>query len=593
MDHFALLYVSKYFQAKDAQPQIDAFIPKGVFTEESEVDATQLQKSIDTFNVTDAITIYQLLTKKNIPVTDDLKQSLLELVCFYNHKNPLPFDMFEERALAETEKMKGDVRPEVWAENSFAEELFNSMESKTPAAYNAIIRGIHKHNNHRRADELCAEAKEKQIPFDLETYNERIRGIRRANKTVEIRYEEIKAILAEIKENQIKPDVHTLNVCLGTIKVAGNLIHIQSCATELMAEFSALNIEPSLQTYAHLLDIYHSVNTVDGTVLPEIVNRLEQNPNLVAQSSGDVYFFSKAMQICNLRMKNSGSLARRIDNIVTHANNIKFLGNTYQQVLYYRHFLSTILKYDSFTEFLSVYDELVPETYSVETSLMDAIITELNINGQIQHVPKFWQHMQLTNLVKNTRIIESLLGLMISNRPVAGLEEHIGLNEQFAEIAWGIYRGFMSNETMNETIADRSRLNTELVPCGHLSSIIILLLRAGNVDNYHNYASSVIEYCLQTGQKKRIIGHLSAEALDAYLDSCIARKVSIDVIRCLSYAVENGIGDQISYARKIIHSFTLEPQQIREITDLVGNDALKTVEQPKETPVTTPEDTSK
>lgn len=519
----------------------------------------------------DAILIYRLLTAKDVPVPDELKQNILELVCFYNHKDPIPFDMFEARSTAEANKRSRDAKPDVWAENSFADQLFQSIEPKTAAAYNTMIRGLYKFGSRERAEELYNEANEKEIPLDLATYNSFIRNINKPGVTADMRWEQIKNTLGDINKRQLKPNVHTLNAILATIKAGGNIHSIIEYAVQTMAEFKVLNVEPSLETYAHLLDIFHGKQSPPSNVLYQIVERIEKNPNLVAQSPDDLTFFYKAMVVCRFRLKNSASIARRIDNIVTHSDNIKFLGDAQQEQFYYRYFITTILHNETFAEFIRTYDQLVPETYSLEPSVADDIFSTINITVAIQHVPKFWTDMVISGISKRSQLNDSILTLMTSNQPVADVKEHEGLGEQFAEIAWTIYQN-----AVNDQFA--SARKEELIPAARLANIVILLLRA----NQHQNARTIVESCLEQSKDKRIIGCLTDESLSAFIDSCVVNKEPRIAIQCVAYSIENGIGDAVQFGRKIIESFTLETNEIKRITDLVGQDVLKSAKKSTE-----------
>lgn len=551
-------------QSIDAKPQIQAYIPKQIYTDQTEVDVKNLEAAVDSLNVSDAMLIYRLLCAKEVTVPDDLKQNLLELVCFYNHKDPLALDMYEERGAKEANKRSRDVKVEVWEENCFANQLFKSIEPKTSAAYNTMIRALYKHNSRDRAEDLIHEAKQNGIELELATYNAFLRNFTKPGMTTEMRWEQIKTTLNELKEKHIKPNVHTLNGILNTIKSGGNIFSIQENINKILAEFKSLGVEPCLETYTHLLDIFHGKQSPPCNLLEQIVERLEQQPDLQAQSCDDFAFFYKAMIVCRFRLKNGAKVARRLDNIVAHSDNVKFLGDAQQEQHYYRYFLTTILHNETFTEFLRTYDQLVPETYSLEPSVIDDIFSAINLSGTIHHIPKFWTDMVISGISKRFQINDTLLTLMVTNAPLEGVDEHDGLTEQFGEIAWNIYQIEMA-----EQFAKSRR--EELVPASRLANIVILLLRA----NRHHDAQTIVESCLAQKKDKRIIGCLTDEALNAFIDSCISYKDPYIAIQCVEYSVENGTGDALQYARKIVQSFTLEPNQIRQLTDLVGHDVLK------------------
>lgn len=530
------------------------------------MDAKCLEEAVRTLNVSDAMQIYRLLIAKNITISDDLKQNLLELICFYNHNDPLPFEMFEARGAMEATKRNRNTETVKWEENCLADQLFQSIEPKTAAAYNTMIRALFKYNSQERADELIDEAKKNNIAIDLETYNAIIRNINRAGVTSDLRWEHIKTVLKEINEKQLKPNVKTFNAILSVLKSGGNINSIQDNAIRTIAEFKRLNIEPALETYALLLDVFHSKFAPPSNAIDQIVECLEKSPDLKAQCIDDTSFFYKAMVVCRFRLKNGSALARRIDNIVTQSDNVKFLGDAQQEQLYHRCFLSCILHNEPLPEFIRVYDQLVPETYSLEPKMIDDIFSTINLNGAIQYLPKFWTDMVISGMSRYSRINEILLSLMIDNPPVDGCHEHDGLPEQFAEIAWTIYQNEMSEQFAKAR-------KDELMHATRLAHIVILLLRV----NRHSDAKSIVENCFDQQKENRIIGCLTDQALSAFIDSCISNKEPRAAIACLDYSVENGIGDSLQYGRRIVQSFTLEPHQIKRITDLVGQDVLKSV----------------
>lgn len=553
-------------QGKDAQPKIEAFIPKPAYTDESEVDEKCLAQAVNTLNVSDAMLIYRLLIAKKLPISDDLKQNLLELVCFYNHNDPLPFDMYEARSAKEVTKRSRNAEAEVWEENCLADQVFQNIEPKTAAAYNTMIRALYKYNSLDRAEELFNEAKQNGIEIDLDTYNVFIRNSNRPGVTADMRWEQIKATLKELNEKQIKPNVHTLNAILLTLKSGGNINTTQEFTIHTMAEFERLNIEPALETYAHLLDIFHAKFALPCNIIDQIVERIEKSPDLKAQCINDTLFFYKAMVVCRFRLKNGSAIARRIDAIVTQSDNVKFLGDAQQEQLYHRSFLSTILHNEPLAEFIRIYEQLVPETYCLEPKMLDDIFSVINMNGAIQHLPKFWTDMVISGISRNAKLNEILLTLMVENQPVDGIREHEGLTEQFAEIAWTIYQ-----DEMNQQFAKSQR--EELVPAKRLAHIIVLLLRAKR----HGEARMIVQSCVDQQKDKRIVGCITDRALSGFIDSCILNKEPRLAIDCVAYSVENGVGDAMQFGRKIVQSFTLEPHQNKRIIDLVGQDVMKSV----------------
>lgn len=112
-----------------------------------------------------------------------------------------------------------------------------------------------------------------------------------------------------------------------------------------------------------------------------------------------------------------------------------------------------------------------------------------------------------------------------------------------------------------------------MINAARLGQIITLLLRA----NRFGEARSIVLGCLDQQKYKRIVGCLTDQALTAFIDLTFSNKEPRIALDCVAYSAENSIGDAIQYGRKIVRSFTLEPYQIKKITDLVGQDVMKSV----------------
>lgn len=72
-------------------------MPQAVYNEESEVTEDTLIKTINEVQVSSAITVYKLLEKNNVKLSQDTLQSLLELLCYYNSDDTLSEEFIEER----------------------------------------------------------------------------------------------------------------------------------------------------------------------------------------------------------------------------------------------------------------------------------------------------------------------------------------------------------------------------------------------------------------------------------------------------------------------------------------------------------------
>lgn len=101
---------SDLFQHKEMDPPIEKFIPKVIYNENSQVGIEDLRNTIQKELVLDSILVYKLLLNKNVAVNGDIKQELLELVCFYNEEDALNDDLIEERWFRQTGKGRDRMR---------------------------------------------------------------------------------------------------------------------------------------------------------------------------------------------------------------------------------------------------------------------------------------------------------------------------------------------------------------------------------------------------------------------------------------------------------------------------------------------------
>lgn len=146
---FSLLLLLLIHQHQEAQPPIEAFAPKMVFTEESEVTEETLEQLIKRSQIQDAVFVYNLMKTKGIEITSEIRQNLLELLSFYNHEEPMPEEYHEERWFQENSQVQ-QRQTKTWKDGDLAEQVFNEIEPKTAQSYAAIIRGMAKYNQVNR-----------------------------------------------------------------------------------------------------------------------------------------------------------------------------------------------------------------------------------------------------------------------------------------------------------------------------------------------------------------------------------------------------------------------------------------------------------
>ncbi|XP_017488818.1 PREDICTED: protein PTCD3 homolog, mitochondrial, partial [Rhagoletis zephyria] len=378
------------FQHQEAQPPIEAFVPKVLYTEETEVDADTLHNLIRHSQVTDALVVYNLIKQKGVEISNETKQQLLELICFYNNEEPLPEELIEERWF----KANADARErnrKTWKDGELAEQLFGELEPKTPQSYAALIRGMAKYFQAERAYALLQEATEKQFELDTQTFNAVISVTNFLKETADQRWELCRELLQQMSQQQLKPNLGTLNAALEVVSTFGNVKFARSSALKLLAEFKQLDVELGLSTYYYLLIIFCRERGPVSHIIVDILNEIK-GKEFKIQHPRDTYFFTTAMDVCRNHLQDK-SLAKKVDELLHTGNNYDLIGDTYKEAIYYRHYFALLCQTEPIDEFMKIYDLLVPHVYIPEPGIMEEILKAIEIHGAVELMPRFWSDM--------------------------------------------------------------------------------------------------------------------------------------------------------------------------------------------------------
>lgn len=544
-------------QHTTAQPPIEAFAPAKVYTAESVVDVATLNECIEQIDLPSATTVYNALVAKKTEIPEDVKQSLLELVTFYNATKPLPVDAFEERDHAASASRQKDFDPTQWKSGGFAERLFNSMEPKTTAAYNTMTRGLLKFNQSQRANVIYEEMVAKDVPIDTNTYNALIAGQYQLYPIFEQRWESVEKLLRHMNECQVAPNVQTMNAILDIVRSGGSYAVQRQKALSVLAEFKSLNIEPRVGTWAMILKIFCRERVPISHILVDILDHLGDS-ELQYQHQSDANFFMTAMSVCNTHVQDF-ALAQRLDRLLNIGQNYQLIGDSFTQRIYYRAYLQLAVKALPLPEFTKIYDDIVPNVYSIEVNLCDIIIGKINESGSIEFIPKFWSDMLIGGLISHrfSKTIELFLDVMCDNPPQSDVPAHANLNERFGESAWNYWQR-LSNEVALERVSN--------IAAPTLGKILLLCCRHKQFER----ATEILDAILVGSRKSLVTGVVSHAPLNAFVKLCIKEAEPSLALNCLSYAVENGFEESEQLGKLIADEFTLNERDARRLNNLVG-----------------------
>uniref|UniRef100_A0A182QET3 Small ribosomal subunit protein mS39 n=1 Tax=Anopheles farauti TaxID=69004 RepID=A0A182QET3_9DIPT len=552
---------AKLFQHQEADPPVQAFVPTMVYTEESQVETTDLQKLIDSVEVKDAILVYNLLKKNGIEVGDELKQQLLELLCFYNHEDTLPEQFIEERWFRQGTVGRERQR-KTWKDFELAEELFHGLETKRSEHYCAIIRGMARFFQVEKAWALYQETVEKRIEIDTNTFNSLLYIASFLKESYDKRWDLVCEVLTAMKQQGLRPNLGTLNGILQTITTIGGYNHPRTYALKTLAEFKQLGIEPSLASWYYMLVIFCRERGPVSHVLHDIMNEIE-GKEFTIQDPKDTFFFVTAMDVCRNHLHDK-ELAKRLNQLLHHAENYNLIGDSYKESIYYRHYFALLATTEPLETFLETYHLLVPNVYIPEPLVMEDILRSVEMNTAIEHVPLLWSHMVQFDHTGRENLVNLLLHIMVSNQPTADNPQHAGLVQRFADIAWDLWNRL-------EERASAPRATVTGIPGPLLGDVLLLCARAGDYEK----ASGV--FTKLSKDQNSIVGDPRVDGLREFVNLCIANRTPSVAIQCLQYCSENGYPESAELGRHIFTSFALDQNQVAKIRNLVGAEAVKPV----------------
>lgn len=550
---------AKLFQHKEADPPVAAFIPTMVYTEESQVEVTDLEKLIENVDVKDAVLVYNLLKKNNIEIRPELKQSLMELLCFFNHEESLPEEFIEERWFRQGVTEKGRQR-KTWKDFELAETIFHEIEDKKPEHYCTLIRGMAKYFQVEKAWALYQETVEKGILLDTNTFNSLIQIASFLKESYEMRWDLVCEVLTMMKNQGLKPNIGTMNAVLQTITTIGGYNHPRNYALKTLSEFKKLGIEPSLASWYYMLAIFCRERGPTSHILHDIMNEIE-NKEFTIQDPKDTFFFVTAMDVCRHHLHDK-DLAKRVNKLLHFKDNYNLIGDSYKESIYYRNFFAILCNTEPLETFMETYNLLVPNVYIPEPSVMEDILKSIDVNGASDLLPQIWSHMIQFDHTGREHLLNLILQIMITNPP-----ENPELGEKFTNIAWNMYT------RLEEQLAAESGRNqrTSGLSGALLGDILTICCRGKDFEK----AQALFEKI--NNEQNSIVGDPKVMAMKAFIELCIEEKKPTLAVSCLQYCAENGFPESAELGRLIHGSMTLSEVHLEKIRRYVGADVLKPV----------------
>ncbi|KAF4085619.1 hypothetical protein AMELA_G00097110 [Ameiurus melas] len=466
----------KYFQKDFAEPHVPCLMPETVALQIEEVSEAALVERIRLRKVKAAVDMYDQLVQAGAPVSLDLTNDLLDLICLYGDRDPPREDSPEQRTEDVSEEQDDSKRRKgrprraselltiVWRENNNAERIFNTMPERTSRSYGALIRGMVKYGAYPKAFDMYTDLLNNRLTADVHTFNALIITAAEVKDKYSDKWELIVDLLKQMAQQKVKPNLLTFNTVLKVLRRCGSLARAQ--AFPILNEMKALGIGPSLATYDHILGIfYKAANSTQGhtEILQEVLNEMS-GKSFTAQDPDDVQFFPNVMRVC-LDNKDIEQ-AYRVHSLLEVGDNWQLLGDSYHQSFYYGRFFNLLCMMEHVDVVLKWYREFIPSLYYPNSQGIKDLLQALDTDNRLDLIPQIWKDMKQMGHDTKTDLLELILSLMAREK------QSTEVQQSFAECALDVKRLYVQT--------DRGRAPLDW-STNSLSSITSILLAAERI----------------------------------------------------------------------------------------------------------------
>ncbi|NWQ98459.1 PTCD3 protein, partial [Burhinus bistriatus] len=426
----------QYFDKTFAEPNIPCLMPEALAPQIEGVSEEALKERIHLRRVKDSVDLFDQLVQAGTPVSLETINSLLDLLCFYGDG---------ESTLEKGEEQKEDLEePGVnasepkaptrqfqrvsqssgsrWRENNNAERIFKIMPERNAHSYCTMIRGMVKHGASAKAYDTYIDLLNERHKADVHTFNALITAVPYLKERFLERWELAKVFLNHMAQQEVQPNLLTFNALLKTLRRCGGVG--RSMCLLVIKEMEALDIEPSLATYDHLLSIFcRGVDLCPPGIILEVLDDVEkrsfspQDPddgmdfsisdNLHCLSLGEK--LPREFQVC-CDLKDI-KLAYRLNKAMEKGDNWKFLDMDRLNA-YWSKFFSLLCMMEQIDVVLKWYKEMPPSLfYPTPKNILD-LLQALDAANHLEVIPSVWEDMKQLGFSRRQDLLEELLSLM-------------------------------------------------------------------------------------------------------------------------------------------------------------------------------------
>ncbi|XP_053314121.1 pentatricopeptide repeat domain-containing protein 3, mitochondrial [Spea bombifrons] len=540
----------KFFLKDCAEPTIPCLMPENLQPQIEGVSEEALKERIQLRRVKDSVDLFDQLLQGGTTPSLETTNRLLDLLCFYGDREPDQTEQGQPDEMENAEEVRKRPGPfrrtsEVvgsWRQNNNAERIFNLMPERNAHSFCTMIKGMVKYGSPSKAFNMYTDLLNNRMSADVYTFNALILAAPVMKEKYSEKLQLIMDLLKHMVEQKVNPNLLTFNCVLNSMRKCGALA--KGPALQTLNEMKALNIEPSLATYYHLIGVFYKPAAPSGRgqvdILAEILHEIEGR-SFTAQDPDDVYFFSSAMRVC-LDLKDV-ELAYKLHKLQQTGDNWKLIGDSYLQSAYYGRFFNLLCLMENIDVILKWYREFVPSRYYPNVKGMTDLLQALEMENRLDLIPQIWKDIKQMGHSNKVELVEEVLNMMARN------PQSPELQTAFAGTALDIKAVYES----------RARMKVPMEwSASALGNIGILLSRAGRTDD----AWKVLQL-FKTNNRVP-----SALVLDEFLASAKTSCSPALAVNLVQLAAGFSLPNVASIAQRVMEEFNITEEQRISLEDL-------------------------
>uniref|UniRef100_A0A4W4F631 Small ribosomal subunit protein mS39 n=1 Tax=Electrophorus electricus TaxID=8005 RepID=A0A4W4F631_ELEEL len=377
----------RYFQKDFAEPHIPCLMPETLELQIDEVSERALTECIQLRKVKAAVDMFDQLTQMGSPVSLDLTNDLLDLICLYGDQEPAQDVPPEQRT--------NDMVRQRWQMNNNAERIFNMMPEPNSCSYGALIRGMVKHGSIPKAFIMYNDMLNNQLTADVHTFNALISAAPYLKEKYSEKWDLIIDLLKQMAYQKVKPNVLTFNAVLKALQRCGALGRVQ--AFPVLNEMKALGIglSTTLLTPVHI----NFMCKVLYFRSPEMY----------------IYYITEIILCVGLIFcldTKDMEQAYKLQSLLDIGENWKLLGDSFHQSVYYGRFFNLLCMMEHVDVVLKWYRELSPSLFYPNSQRMRDLFQALDMDNRLDIIPQIWKDIKRMGHDNNTELVEEMLSLM-------------------------------------------------------------------------------------------------------------------------------------------------------------------------------------